>query len=115
MSAIPIELEYLSLIVLARLSLQFIADGGSLAEEVISTVRTAQAFGTQTILSSLYDVHVEKSLGVDIKGATWHGAGLAFFFFVIYASYGLAFHFGTTLIIQGHGTASFGSRAPLMC
>lgn len=93
-----------------RLSLQYIADGGSLAEEVISTVRTAHAFGTQKILSGLYDTHVHKSLDVDLKGSVFHGIGLAFFFFVIYASYGLAFHFGTTLIIQGHGMLSIPSQ-----
>ncbi|KAG2008663.1 multidrug resistance protein 1 [Coprinopsis cinerea AmutBmut pab1-1] len=88
-----------------QLSLQYIADGGSLAEEVIGTVRTAQAFGTQRILSGLYDNHVNKALTVDLKAASWHGSGLAFFFFVIYSSYGLAFHFGTKLINQGHATA----------
>jgi ATP-binding cassette, subfamily B (MDR/TAP), member 1 len=83
--------------------LQHVADGGSLAEEVISTVRTAHAFGNQKILSGLYDVHVQKSLDVDLSSSVSHGTGLAFFFFVIYASYALAFHFGTTLIIQGYG------------
>jgi len=72
-----------------QLSLQYNADGGSLAEEVISTIRTAQAFGTQRILSGLYDVQVNKSLTVELKSAAWNGGGLAVFFFVIYASYGL--------------------------
>ncbi|TFK26115.1 P-loop containing nucleoside triphosphate hydrolase protein [Coprinopsis marcescibilis] len=85
-----------------QLSLQYIADGGTLAEEVISTVRTAQAFGTQKILATIYDGHVQRSFVVDMKSSVWHGAGLGFFFFVIYASYGLAFHFGTTLILQGY-------------
>jgi ATP-binding cassette subfamily B (MDR/TAP) protein 1 len=65
------------------------ASGGSLAEEVISTVRTAQAFGTQTILASLYDKHVEKSHDADFHGAVWHGGGLGVFFFIIYAAYAL--------------------------
>ena len=60
-----------------------------MAEEVISTVRTAQAFGTQKILAAIYDGHVQRSLVVDLKSSVWHGAGLGFFFFVIYASYGL--------------------------
>ncbi|EIW59664.1 multidrug resistance protein 1 [Trametes versicolor FP-101664 SS1] len=85
-----------------QISLQHVAEGGSLAEEVISTVRTAQAFGTQRILADLYDVRVDKSRAVDLKAAVWHGAGLSFFFFVIYGAYGLAFNFGTTLINEGH-------------
>ena len=74
------------------------ADAGNLAEEVISTVRTAQAFGTQPTLSALYDKHVEKALAMDIKTSIWNGAGLGSVFFVIYASYGL----GTTLIHFKH-------------
>ncbi|KAG6814237.1 hypothetical protein H0H92_015352 [Tricholoma furcatifolium] len=88
-----------------QLSLKHVADAGSLAEEVISTVRTAQAFGTQRTLSGLYDGHINKSRDVDMKSAMWHGCGLAVFFFVIYSSYALSFYFGTTLIIDGHATA----------
>lgn len=86
-----------------RLSLKHVAEGGSLAEEVISTVRTAQAFGTQKILSGLYSGHIMKAHDVDHKAAIAHGVGLSVFFFVIYSAYGLAFSFGTTLILQGHG------------
>ncbi|KAF4617465.1 hypothetical protein D9613_006094 [Agrocybe pediades] len=88
-----------------QLSLKHTAEGGSMAEEVISTIRTAQAFGTQKILSGIYDGHIDKSLAVDLKAATWHGGGLAVFFFVIYSAYALAFSFGTTLINQGHANA----------
>ncbi|KAJ2930895.1 hypothetical protein H1R20_g6196, partial [Candolleomyces eurysporus] len=84
-----------------QLSLKHVAEGGSLAEEVISTIRTAQAFGTQSTLSGLYNGHINKSLEVDMKAAVWHGGGLASFFFVIYGAYGLAFNFGTTLLNRG--------------
>lgn len=104
----------------ARLSLKHVAEGGNLAEEVISTVRTAHAFGAQAVLATLYDGFINKSLRVDMKAAVWHGSGLGVFFFVIYSSYALgsfvcfphissannlfvAFYFGTTLINQGHG------------
>ena len=65
------------------------AEGGNLAEEVISTIRTAQAFGTQGVLGKLYGVYVEKSRKMDLKAAAWQGGGLSVFFFVIYAAYGL--------------------------
>ncbi|KAI8986244.1 multidrug resistance protein 1 [Trametes punicea] len=87
-----------------QMSLQHVAEGGTIAEEVISTVRTAQAFGTQHILSDLYDERVFKSRAVDLKAAVFHGFGLSFFFFVIYGAYGLAFNFGTTLINHGEAT-----------
>lgn len=78
-----------SLNVLTRLSLKHVAEAGSLAEEVISTVRTAQAFGTQTVLSALYEVFVHKARTVDMKAAWYQGAGIAIFFFVIYSAYAL--------------------------
>lgn len=68
-----------------RLALTSIAEGGTLAEEVISTVRTAQAFGTQRILASLYDVQVEISHGAELKASFIHGIGIGIFFFVIYS------------------------------
>lgn len=88
-----------------QLSLNHIAEGGTLAEEVISTIRTAQAFGAQKFLTSLYDKHIDGSRIANSKGAIWNGAGLGAFFFVIYSSYALAFDFGTTLIDEGYADA----------
>ncbi|PPQ73650.1 hypothetical protein CVT26_010608 [Gymnopilus dilepis] len=85
-----------------QLSLKHTAEAGSLAEEVLSTVRTAQAFGTQKSLASLYDIHVDQSLGVEMKAALASGFGLGSLFFVVYAAYALAFSFGTTLINSGN-------------
>ena len=79
------------------------AQGSSFAEEVISTIRTAKAFGTQFRLGAAYDSHVSKSYIADVKGGMVTGIGVACIFFFVYASYGLAFSFGTTLILQGHG------------
>ncbi|KAH8825379.1 multidrug resistance protein 1 [Flagelloscypha sp. PMI_526] len=87
-----------------QLALKHVANGGTLAEEVISTIRTAQAFGTQRILSNLYNGFAGQALEVDMKAAMWHGGGLSVFFFVIYGGYGLTFSFGTTLINSGHAT-----------
>jgi ATP-binding cassette subfamily B (MDR/TAP) protein 1 len=88
-----------------QLSLKHVAEGGNLAEEIVSTIRTAQAFGTQNVLASLYDVAVQKTYNVDRQGAVAHGIGLSCFFFSMYAAYGLAFSFGTTLINEGHADA----------
>jgi ATP-binding cassette, subfamily B (MDR/TAP), member 1 len=72
-----------------QLSLKHVAEAGSLAEEVISTVRTAHAFGSQQVLRNLYNVFIGKSRRVDMKSAVWQGGGLAVFFFVIYCAYAL--------------------------
>ena len=101
------------------MSLKHIAASGTIAEEVISTVRTAQAFGTQNTLANLYDVPINESRVTDIKAAIWQGGGLSVFFFVIYSGYALgkpasllpslllitcpAFDYGTTLINRNQG------------
>ena len=66
-----------------------IAEGATFAEEVISTIRTAQAFGTQKALSDLYDRHVYFAFQAEMKGALVNGIGLGLFFFIIYSAYGL--------------------------
>jgi ATP-binding cassette subfamily B (MDR/TAP) protein 1 len=66
-----------------------VAEAGSVAEEVISTVRTARAFGTQKVLSGIYDDRINASLRVDLKMTAIHGSSMSVFFFVIYAGYAL--------------------------
>jgi hypothetical protein len=61
-----------------------------LAEEVISTIRTAQAFGTQKTLSIIYDSYVEQSLQVNLTASAWSGAGFGVTFFIIYSAYALS-------------------------
>jgi ATP-binding cassette subfamily B (MDR/TAP) protein 1 len=85
-------------------SLEYVAEGGSVAEEVISTIRTSHAFGSQSTLHALYSTCVMKARTVDLKGSVWQGGALGVMFFAIYASYALAFQFGTTLINAGEGT-----------
>ena len=72
-----------------RISLKHVASGGTLAEEAISSIRTAHAFGTQKTLTSLYDIYIQESRLVDTKSAIYHGAGLGLFFFITYSAYAL--------------------------
>jgi len=66
-------------------SLGHIAEGGSVAEEVIGTIRTAQAFGSQSVLLGMYNTHITKSSILEKKVAVVNGLGLGVFFFVIYS------------------------------
>ena len=68
-------------------SLGHIAQGGSVAEEVVGTIRTAQAFGSQNILLKMYETHITKSGLLERKMSVVNGLGLAVFFFVIYSRY----------------------------
>ncbi|KAG8776067.1 GTPase-activating protein, partial [Serendipita sp. 398] len=55
----------------------------------------------QTDTHLIYNVHINKTHLLDKRLAIIEGMGLAVFFFVIYATYGLAFSFGTTLLLRG--------------
>ncbi|KAF8580728.1 multidrug resistance protein 1 [Ramaria rubella] len=81
------------------------AEGGSLAEEVISSVRVTHAFGTQRKLAEMYDEYGHRALAIDYKGAVARGIGMGCLFFVGNSAYALAFYFGTTLIIEGEANA----------
>ena len=85
---LPSSLHFLT-VPADRSSLESIASAGSLAEEVISTIRTAQAFGTQEVLAHKYDIPVDAARKASLKGAAWRGGSLAVFFFVIYSGYAL--------------------------
>lgn len=91
---------------MVRLSLKHVANGGSVAEEVISTVRTAKAFGSQQKLSAMYDANINQSREADLGSSVVLGCGLSVFFFVIYSAYALAFDFGSRLLNQGHADVS---------
>lgn len=58
--------------------LKHVAESGSMAEEVISTIRTAQAFSTQQKLAVLFDKEVIAGSIVGIKQALVMGLGLGF-------------------------------------
>ncbi|KAF5346861.1 hypothetical protein D9756_010551 [Leucocoprinus leucothites] len=88
-----------------QLSTDGIASAGSIAEESISTIRTAKAFGIQSHLGALYDEKVTTAGKSDMKLAFVQGFGFAAFFFISYSAYALAFSFGTTLINQGIANA----------
>ena len=82
------SLSYSHLLPLRR-ALKHGADSGTLAEEVISTIRTAQAFGTQNVLAELYEVFCAKGRQASTMAAALHGGAMAVFFFVSYAAYAL--------------------------
>ncbi|WWD08398.1 hypothetical protein V865_006510 [Kwoniella europaea PYCC6329] len=82
-------------------ALEHIAKAGSLAEEVIGSIRTVQAFGKQKILGQKFNDHIELSRKAGRKGAYIEAAGLSVMFFSIYSAYALAFFYGGILVTQG--------------
>ncbi|KAL4814754.1 ABC transporter type 1, transmembrane domain-containing protein [Aspergillus spinulosporus] len=77
------------------------AEGGTVAEEFISSIRNAAAFNTQEKLARRYDgylVEAEKS-GFKLKSAT--SSMLGFLFLYIYLNYGLSFWMGSRFLVDG--------------
>ncbi|KAL6698785.1 P-loop containing nucleoside triphosphate hydrolase protein [Trichoderma pleuroticola] len=75
--------------------------GGGLADEVLSSVRTAVAFGAQDRLSNQYDEHLKKAeyFGFRLKSAV--GVMLGGIMFLLYMSYALAFWQGSAFVLRG--------------
>ncbi|WVW81061.1 hypothetical protein I302_103052 [Kwoniella bestiolae CBS 10118] len=82
-------------------ALEHIAKAGSLAEEVIGSIRTVQAFEKQKILGEKFNEHIELSRKAGRKGAYIEASGLSVMFFSIYSAYALAFFYGAILVTQG--------------
>ena len=82
-------------------SIEAYAQGGSVAEEVISSIRNAVAFGTQDRLAKQYDTHlvraehfgfrVKATIAIMVGGMMW----------VLYLNYGLSFWMGSKYLVDG--------------
>lgn len=85
-------------------SLESYALGGSVAEEVISSIRNATAFGTQDKLARQYDMHLIEAekwgLRLKITLAVVIGGMMG----VIYLNYGLSFWQGSRYLVSGEMT-----------
>ncbi|GJC95044.1 hypothetical protein ColKHC_03870 [Colletotrichum higginsianum] len=84
----------------SKQSIESYAHGGSLADEVISSIRNAIAFGTQDRLAKQYDVHLTKAelYGYKVKSAI--GVMVALMMTILYLNYGLAFWQGSKFLIE---------------
>lgn len=80
--------------------------GGTVAEETLSSVRNAMAFGTQDRLATSYDSHLTKAeyYGVRLKGAL--AVMIAGLMLVACWNYGLAFWQGSHFLLAGEATVS---------
>lgn len=87
-------------------NLEAYAVGGSLADEVISSIRNAIAFGTQERLARRYDAHLGRAeyFGFRVKGAL--SCMIAGMMLVLYLNYGLAFWQGSKFLVDGDTSLS---------
>ncbi|KIN05850.1 hypothetical protein OIDMADRAFT_141532 [Oidiodendron maius Zn] len=84
----------------SKQSIESYALGGSVAEEVISSIRNATAFGTQDKLARQYDRHLAEAekYGYKVKFALAIMVGCMFM--IINLNYGLAFWMGSRFLVD---------------
>ncbi|KAK3117316.1 hypothetical protein LTR53_001433 [Teratosphaeriaceae sp. CCFEE 6253] len=84
-----------------KASLASYAEGGTVAEEVISSIRNATAFGTQDKLAKQYDVHLLEAKKSGFKMKTVLGSMIGFLMCYVYLTYALAFWQGSRYLVAG--------------
>lgn len=87
----------------SRKSLACYAEGGGLAEEVLSppSARNVLAFGIQDRLSMQYDQHLKTAERFGFKMRSVVAVMAGFLMFCIYSTYALAFWTGSRYLVQG--------------
>jgi ATP-binding cassette subfamily B (MDR/TAP) protein 1 len=85
----------------SKKSLESYGVGGSVAEEVLSSIRTATAFGTQERLAIQYENHLKEAekWGVRLQGILAMMVGAMFA--IMYLNYGLGFWMGSRFLVDG--------------
>uniref|UniRef100_A0A7M4EZM6 ATP-binding cassette sub-family B member 5 n=1 Tax=Crocodylus porosus TaxID=8502 RepID=A0A7M4EZM6_CROPO len=76
------------------------AKAGAVAEEVLGAIRTVIAFGGQKKEIERYHKNLEDAKRIGIKKSITASISMGIAFLLIYASYALAFWYGTTLILS---------------
>lgn len=75
--------------------------GGTVAEEVISSIRNAVAFGTQEKLARQYDKHLKEAEKWGLRLKISLGCMIGGMMCIIYLNYGLGFWQGSRFLVEG--------------
>ncbi|CAG8533060.1 15494_t:CDS:2 [Funneliformis mosseae] len=82
------------------------AEAGGIAEQVLSGIRTVVSFGGEKRELARYNNKLNDAYKIGVKKAFISGAGLGAMMFIMFGSYGLAFWYGSILIVKGEQTGS---------
>ncbi|CAO3617631.1 unnamed protein product [Cunninghamella echinulata] len=82
------------------------AGAGAVAEQAFYGIRTVSAFSIQNRFFKRYDKELESAEKVGISRGRVLGLGFGIFMFVLFATYGLAFWYGSKLVLDGEYQAS---------
>lgn len=84
-----------------KVSLESYGEGGTIAEEVLSSIRNATAFGTQEKLARKYDVHLQEAKKWGQKVQMTIGVMVGAMMGFMYMNYGLGFWMGSRFLVAG--------------
>eukprot|EP00069_Balaena_mysticetus_P020695 bmy_13184T0 len=82
---------------------------GAVAEEVLSSIRTVTAFGAQEKEVQRYTQNLKDAKNVGMKKAIASKLSLGAVYFFMNGTYGLAFWYGTSLILSGEPDYTIGT------
>ncbi|KAL2814645.1 P-loop containing nucleoside triphosphate hydrolase protein [Aspergillus granulosus] len=85
----------------SKKSLESYGAGGTVAEEVISSIRNATAFGTQDKLAKQYEVHLAEAEKWGTKNQIILGFMVGAMFGLMFSNYGLGFWMGSRFLVDG--------------
>ncbi|KAL5605963.1 hypothetical protein BROUX41_006237 [Berkeleyomyces rouxiae] len=85
----------------SKVTLESYAQGGSVAEEVLSSIRSTIAFSTQDRLAKKYDRHLTYAEGFGWKLKAAMAVMIAGMMLVLYLNYALSFWQGSKFIVDG--------------
>lgn len=86
-----------------KASLDAYALGGTVAEEVLSSIRNATAFSTQEKLAKQYDEHLKGARYWGLRHKGIMGVLLGVMMLIVYLNYALAFWMGSRFLVKGQG------------
>ncbi|CAG7920112.1 unnamed protein product [Penicillium olsonii] len=84
----------------SKLSLESYGAGGTVAEEVISSIRNATAFGTQEKLAQQYEVHLARAERWGMRLQMALGVMVGGMMGIMFLNYGLGFWMGSRFLVQ---------------
>jgi ATP-binding cassette subfamily B (MDR/TAP) protein 1 len=89
-----------------KMSLNSYAEGGTIAEEVISSIRNTTAFNTQDKLARQYDEHLKVAEQWGYKVRSTVGLMIGAMMGIVYLTYALAFWQGSRFLVAGDANLS---------
>ncbi|CAZ82915.1 unnamed protein product [Tuber melanosporum] len=82
-------------------SIDSYAEGGTVVEEVVSSIRNTTAFNTQDKLAKQYDDHLQVAERWGLRQKSALAVMLGFMMCIVYLNYGLAFWQGSRFLVSG--------------